>query len=139
MQYISQSKSKVIEGELRCEGLLQYIRKVKAPMKVWLSEDATGIVPRVEFDSATNQLVGLVLPTNSASGMPTPFTFLAKSAEAIEQHVNKSRSTLVYFVMAQPLKENVPPYILMMFGIDNKFTTQTVLKRWQFITHRLKK
>lgn len=139
MQYISQSKSKVIEGEFRGEGLLQHIQKVNAPKKVWLSEDGTGIVPRVEYDPATNQLVGLVLPTNNASGMPVRFTFLARSAEMIEIHVNKPKSKLVYFVMAQPLKENVPPYVLMLLGTDNKFTAKTVVQRMQFITQMLKK
>lgn len=124
---------------MRCEGLLRYIEKIGAPKKVWLSEDGSGIVPRVEFDPKTNQLVGLVLPTNSVSGMPVPFTFLARNADTIETHVNKKRSTTVYFVMAQPLKENVPPYLLLLFGTDNTFKAKTVVQRWKFITQKLKK
>lgn len=139
VQYISQSKSKVIEGELRCQGLLHYIEKIDAPKKVWLSEDGSGVVTKVEYDPSTNQLVGLVLPTNSTTGMPIPFSFLAKSAEAIEKQVHKSRSTLIYLVMAQPLKENVPPYVLLMYGTDNRFSAKSVLHRWQYIIHQLKK
>lgn len=139
VQYISQNKSKVIEGELRCQGLLQYIEKVGAPKKVWLSEDASGIVTKVEYDPSTNQLVGLVLPTNISTGMPIPFSFLAKSAEAIEKELHKSRSSLIYLVMAQPLKENTPPYVLLMYETDNRFTARNVLDRWQYIEHQLKK
>lgn len=106
-----------------------YIEKMGAPKKVWIAEDGSGVVSKVEFDPITNQLVGLVLPINGGTGMPIPFTFLAESAEKIEEHVNKSRSSLIYFVMAQPLKENVPPYVLLMFGTDNKFKTQSVLQR----------
>lgn len=138
MQYISQSKSTVIEGDFRAEGLLRHIEKVNAPRKVWISEDATGIVSRVEFDPSTNQVVGLVLPTNHTSGMPIPFTFMARSAESIEQHLNKPRSTLVYFIMAQPLKESVPPYVLMLFGTDNKFIKENVIHRWRFMNKKLK-
>lgn len=139
VHYISQSKTKVIEGELRCEGLSQYIQRVNAPRKVVLAEDASGIVPKVEYDPTTNQLVGLVLPTNEKTGMPIPFSFAAQSAERIEQQVNKSRSTLIYLVMAQPLKENVPPYALLLYGTDNTFKAKSVLQRWQFIIQQLKK
>lgn len=129
----------MIEGELRCEGLSQFIQKVNAPRKVVLSEDGSGIVSKVEYDPTSNQIVGLVLPTSEKTGMPIPFSFLANSAESIEQQVNKARSTLIYLVMAQPLKENVPPYVLLIYGIDNTFKAKSVLQRWQFITQQLKK
>lgn len=106
---------------------------------MWISEDGSGIVTKVEFDPSSNQLVGLVLPTNNTTGMPIPFTFLAKSAEMIEKQIHNPRSTLIYLVMAQPLKENVPPYVLLMYGTDNRFNAKSVLQRWQYIKHQLKK
>lgn len=41
--------------------------------------------------------------------------------------------------MAQPLKENIPPFILQIFGTDNKFTGKNVTKRWKYIRKELEK
>lgn len=106
---------------------------------MWLSEDDTGVVSKIEYDSASDELVGLVLPLNRTTGMPICHTFTAKSAQEIAQHMGKSMSTHVYIVMAQPLKENIPPFLLLMFGTDNKFKTLSVLQRWKYIQKELKK
>lgn len=123
---------------MRVQELANYIIKFDAPMKVWVTEDGSGIVPDVEYDTFSNQLVGLVLPINSDTGMPTPSVFGACTANDIERHLkNSSKSSLVYLIMAQPLKENVPPFVLALFGTDNKFCTQHVIKRWDFIRSEL--
>lgn len=41
--------------------------------------------------------------------------------------------------MAQPLKENIPPFCLSIFGTDNKFLASDVLKRWSYIKEELEK
>lgn len=74
VHYIHNDKDRIIEGELRCTQLVSHLKKLQAPPKVWLSEDASGIVQKAVFDSFSNQLVGLVLPVNNESGMPIPFT-----------------------------------------------------------------
>lgn len=99
-------------------------------MRVWLSEDATSIVSKIEFDAKTNQMIGIVLPMNSSTGMPIPFTYLAKNEEEIQLNMQKSKSNYVYIVMAQPLAINVPPFIFQLFGTDNKFKAAQVLLRW---------
>lgn len=53
-------KEKILEGELRCESLLNYLEATKAPRKVFLSEDASGIVSKMVFDSRNNEIIGLV-------------------------------------------------------------------------------
>lgn len=138
VRYINQNKQRIIEGELRCDGLKQYLERLQLPMCVWLCEDGSGINAKIEFDPTTNQMVGLVLPINS-TGMPVPFQFLAKSADEILKHVNKPTSKLVYIVLAQPLLPNVPPFLLQIFGTDNKFTTINVIERWKFIKAELEK
>lgn len=127
---ISSSKTKIIEGQLRTKELAEYIEKLKLPRAVWLAEDAYGIIYKVEYDPRTNQLVGLLLPLDSKTGMPIPFTFLARSKEEIENLMKKPLSSLLYVVMAQPLANNIPPFILLIFGTDNRFTTKDVLQRW---------
>lgn len=106
---------------------------------VWLSEDATAIVSKVTYDPSTNQLVGLLLPRDKTTGCPTPFSFSAKDAETIKSHLTAERSTTVYLVMAQPLDEEIPPFVLQMFGDRNKFDSHGVVKRWKFTETELEK
>lgn len=129
--YIHQYKKRIIEGQLRCDELKHYMNSINAKMCVWLSEDASGIVEKIEFDSETNQLVGLVLPINSKTGLPIPFSFMARNENEIRENVEKVKSNLVYVVMAQPLMQNAPPFPLQIFGTDNRFQSQDVLHRWK--------
>lgn len=39
--------------------------------------------------------------------------------------------------MAQPLKENIPPFCLCIFGTNSEFTSNDVLNRWSFIKEQL--
>lgn len=131
-------KEKVIEGELRCESLLKYLEKTKSPRKIVLSEDGSGIVSKIVFDSRNNELIGLVLPFNE-NGMPKLHSFQAESAEKIKELLSLPKSSLIYIVVAQPMKPKVLPYILQIFGTNNTFTAHDVLKRWSFTEKQLKK
>lgn len=138
-KYISQKKPRIIEGQLRCQELKAYLDGLGLGTHIWLSEDASGIVTKIEFDPNTNQMVGLVLPTNSTSGMPISFTFLARNAAEIQNNMRKKQSTLVYMVLAQPLLKGVPPFILQIYGTDNTFTTSSVLLRWDHTINELER
>lgn len=126
VKHIQKDKDRVIEGELRCTQLYAYLDEIKAPKSVFLSEDASGIVKNVSYDAHSNQLVGLVLPFNESNGMPIIFSFEAKSAENMEKYLQLSQSTMVYIIVAQPLKFGASPFILQVFGTDNKFKTSNV-------------
>lgn len=65
-------KCRIVEGEIRCRELATFLDNHKAVKSVWLSEDATAIKSVINYDSKTNQLVGILLPTND-NGCPTPF------------------------------------------------------------------
>lgn len=41
--------------------------------------------------------------------------------------------------MAQPLIEHAPPFVLQVFGTDNKFKSQDVLLRWKETVEELKR
>lgn len=128
MRCIDDNKIRVIEGQLRCAELSVYLTKVRAVKKIWLSEDATAIVHKISYDPTTNQLVGILLPLDK-NGCPIPFSFLANDAETIKQFVQHPQSKSVYVVMAQTLDESVPPFILQMFGTNNQFTSEDVIRR----------
>lgn len=129
----------LIEGNLRCNKLRDYLKKTGSPKSVVLSEDGSGIVKKIVYDARTNQLVGLVLPLNETNGMPVSFSFEAKTAADIETYVKLPQSHLVYIICAQPLKRDIPPFILGLFGTDNKFKADQVVKRWNYTISELKK
>lgn len=53
MKYINTKKRQIIEGDIRAEELARYCEEMKAPKKVWLQEDASGIVSTVTYDSSS--------------------------------------------------------------------------------------
>lgn len=138
MKYIQKRKLSIIEGELRCRELNDYLEKLNVPKKIWVSEDATGIVPKVTYDNSTSQLIGLLLPTNDKTGMPTLFTFVPQTVQDIDEHIKSNPlSNLVYMILAQPICVKAPPFILAIFGINNTFTTHEVLSRWRHMCDQL--
>lgn len=132
-------KERITEGKLRCKSLLEHLEKFKAPKTIFLSEDASGILKKVAFDSHSNQMIGLVLPLNEENGMPKVKQFLAETAEKMKEYLEMPQSSLVYIVTAQPLEENVPPFILQVFGTNNKFDNNAVSRRWEHTINELKK
>lgn len=76
---INPNKSKIIEGQLRCKELNTYLDFLKLDKYVWLAEDGTGIVAKVDFDPNTNQMIGLVLPMDPTTGMPLAYTYLTRT------------------------------------------------------------
>lgn len=132
---------RVIEGELRCEQLRAYLHNLKVEKAVWLSEDGSGIVSDIHYDTISDQLVGFVLPFGTDTGSPIPFSFKARDGEEIIKHMssNIQKSCLVYLVMAQPLSVGVPPFVLQIFGTDNRFSKEDVVKRWNHTQNELAK
>lgn len=128
-----------MEGQLRCEELNQYLEKVRAEKVVWISEDATAIVPKVNYDAVTDELVGLALPLNQDNGCPVTHSFKANTADHIKENMQKKKSTLVYAVLAQPINEMLPPFILQLYGIDNTFEAKNVMNRWEHTERELEK
>lgn len=138
MSHIHGDKVKIIEGEIRTQELKEHINKTNSKMAVFLSEDASGIVGKVTYDPKTNQLVGIVLPLK-ANGMPKTMHFRPNSSNDIEEFMKLEKSYLVYIIVAHPLGSNAPPFILSIFGTNNKFTKDDVLKRWQFVQNELQR
>lgn len=138
MNYIHEKKVRVTEGDLRCKDLRDYLNAINAPKCVWLSEDGSGIVAKTVYDSSSNQLVGLNLPIDVTTGMPVLNSFKARSVKEIEKHMLHEKSTLVYTIVAQPISDK-GPFILQLYGTNNKFNTTNVLKRWEYTIAELKK
>lgn len=132
-------EANVVESVLRCAELKRYLEENNLPLVVSLSEDATRNLNRVQYDPATNQLVGFSLPINN-NGMPSPNSFLARSASENEQHFllnSEHVASFVNVIMSQPLVLAYPPFCLLIFGSDNKYTASDVVNRWLYAMHAL--
>lgn len=138
-EYIQNRKVRLSEGELRAKELSDYLEKLKLPKKVWLSEDGSSVIPKIEYDQKSNQLVGIPQPLDKTNGCPVRNSFIAENAKVIEEYMKMPKASNIYFIMAQPIKENVPAMLLQAFGTDNTFTKEDVLKRWRYTKEILKK
>lgn len=137
-RYIHRSDHAIVEGELRVDELLLYLRERKLPLWVSLSEDATRAENKVKYDARTNQIIGFILPTN-LNGMPIPFSYKARNLQEILKHFSKDIpvANFINTIMAQPLG-NAPPFCLLVFGTNGQYTAQQVSKRWDYIFGVLK-
>lgn len=125
------SYSNLVEGEFRFDKLSAHLDAHKCPRLISISEDATRIIRRIEYDENSNKLVGFVLPVDS-NFLPITDSFLATSFEKIEHFfTNENRATFAYVYMAQPMSPSVPPFCLNIIGTNNQFKTTSVLARWK--------
>lgn len=138
-RYIRKTDECVVEGVLRTQQLFNYLTDRNLPLVVSLSEDATRINSKVQYDARANQIVGFVLPLDGETGMPIPYSYPARNIEEICTHFRAQHeiSSNANVVMAQPIAENVPPFGLLIFGSDGKYTAQQVERRWIFIANSL--
>ena len=121
------------EGQFQFDGLVNHLNKYNAPFVVAISEDATRVIARVEYDRENDRMVGFVLPCNE-NGLPLPNSFLATSFEVIEQCFRTCEvSKFAYIYVAQCVSPTVPAYCLACMGTNNSFTATDVLKRWRHI------
>ena len=113
--------------------MVNQIKDHEAPNIVSIGEDATRVIGRIDYDSETDRCVGFVLPLNK-DGLPIVDAFLATSFTAIESMFQReSISKYAYLYMAQPLKQDAPPFCLACIGTNNKFTAKHIIQRWKYI------
>lgn len=129
---------RIFDAHLRTNELLNYLMERKLELIVSLSEDATRIDGRIQYDSVRNQIVGFVSPMDKTTGMPIPDAFPTKNCAEIVKHfsVGNVPAKYVNVVMAQPLAK-YPPFCLLLYGLDTKYTSDDVDKRWDFIKEEL--
>ena len=76
--------SNFTEGLFRFDKLSVHLDAFQAPILVSISEDATRIICRIEYDPTTDKLLGFVLPVDE-NFLPLTDSFLATSFEQIEE------------------------------------------------------
>lgn len=116
-----------------------YLEKLGTEKIVWISEDATAITPKVNYDVVTDTLIGLVLPIDAKTGCPILFSYKASTVNDITENMKNEKATSVYLVMAQPLDEQFPPFVLQLYGMNTSLTSRDVINRWGYIKTELAK
>ncbi|KAF2897113.1 hypothetical protein ILUMI_09059 [Ignelater luminosus] len=133
------SNDRILEGEIRLPQLKDFLLKRGYPLKVWISEDQTRIVSSREYDSVNNRIVGFTTPYDE-NGCPLKNSFIATSATEIQKYFkNETVANNLYAIVAQSLAPNSPSFTLCVFGSNNKFTHDVILKRWNYIENEAKK
>lgn len=73
---IGETVEKVVEGSLRVKSLKKHLENHKTPLEVWMSEDGSGTINKVQYDPTNNTLVGFILPKDKKNSMPIEMSFL---------------------------------------------------------------
>lgn len=137
-RFMNRSNHKMVEGVLRSRELLLYLKEKKQKLVICLSEDATRIDNRIQYDRNTNQLIGFALPINEQIGLPIPFSYSARSAAEMLRHFSNGTpvANFVYTVMARPVG-NAPPFCLLIYCSNNAHSSIEVARRWIHIKNEL--
>ena len=90
-----------------------------------MSEDATRITARVEYDKETDRMVGFILPFNE-DGLPLPDSYLATSFEAIEYCFNSCQVSSMLPVCGSVCFPNYSSILPSMYGKVLCFETMEI-------------
>lgn len=128
LRYFNSTRDTIVEGSFRFKELRRFIDERNLPRYICISEDATRITGRIMYDSTSNKLVGFV--QSLIDGCPNQDSFFATSAKDILNFfVVGIKANYAYAVMAQPVIDTNHSFCVSIFGTDNRFKCEDVLKR----------
>ncbi|CAF4624657.1 unnamed protein product [Rotaria sp. Silwood2] len=130
---INQSDMTFTEAEFKFESLKQFHSGFG-----FCSEDTTGVIPKVEYDSSTNSFIGFTTPI--VDGIPSKQCYQAHKFDDLKIiYDSNEMAPLLNVHMFQSISTedavtNFPkPFLLSAYGVNNKFTTMDILRRWMYI------
>ncbi|CAF3347145.1 unnamed protein product [Rotaria sp. Silwood2] len=133
---INKSNMTLTEAEFKFDSL----QKFKSGFG-FCSEDTTGVIPKVEYDSSTNSFIGFTTP--NIDGIPLMKHYQADTFDDFKTIYNTNETApLLNIHMFQSISteddpRNFPkPILLSAYGVDNKFTALDILRRWIYIFER---
>ncbi|CAF4213119.1 unnamed protein product [Rotaria sordida] len=130
---ISQSDSKINEGELRFDQLQKHFDQLNIQY-AFGSEDTTSIIKKIKYDSTTNTFNGFSTPLDC--GVPIKEYYQTDSFDTLRIWFNSiEKASLLNVHMVQPIPASnqsiIPsPFLLSAYGIDNTATANDILQRW---------
>ncbi|CAF1136421.1 unnamed protein product [Adineta steineri] len=130
------------ECEFRFDSLKNHLVAIDANY-IFSSEDTTGIIQSIYYDSKDDCFIGFCSPL--MNGLPLMNTFKTDNYHQLEnwfQHTN--RSSLINTHLIEPIPTNNSshahsrPYILSAYGTDDVVTATDILRRWMFLFNECK-
>ncbi|CAF3986089.1 unnamed protein product [Rotaria sp. Silwood2] len=124
------------EAKLHFKESKNYLDSIECQF-IFLSEDCSAIIPKIEYDSTLNTFNGFVTPL--LEGIPIENTFNYESFEQLKLAIEtKTRAKLVNVHLIQPIYDRTlglapPPSVLAAYGTDNKQTSIDIVKKWIMI------
>lgn len=137
-RFLADNGPDIVEGEMRMDELVDFLKKRNLPLEISISEDLTRCTPKVSYDHKTNQLIGFSLPYDG-NDMPVPLSFPARHVKEIQGHFTNASNVVssnAFVQMAQPVIPNAPPFSLLIFSSDCKYTA--LYRRWRTQARMLK-
>lgn len=128
--------SKILEvGKFYIEEYVEFLKAHEADCgEVIISEDATRLSDRVEYDPTSNQLFGLQPDHDETTGLPKINFFQVSTPSKLVDFLKKFKSSpYLQVVTAKLMKIGTPCRIISVFPTDNKYTTKMVIARWNLM------
>ncbi|CAF2033819.1 unnamed protein product [Rotaria magnacalcarata] len=133
---ILNSNLKISEAEFRFDQLQKHFKSLNLQY-AFGSEDATGVIKKIKYDSITNKFIGF--PTPLDHGVPIKEYYHTDSLDTLKLWFNSiDKASLLNVHMIQPVQsatQNTIPssFLLSAYGIDNTATANDILQRWWYI------
>ncbi|CAF4613192.1 unnamed protein product, partial [Rotaria sp. Silwood2] len=133
---ILNSNLKISEAEFRLDQLQKHFENLNLQY-AFGSEDATGVIKKIKYDSIANKFIGF--PTPLDHGVPIKEYYHTDSLDTLKLWFNSiDKSSLLNVHMIQPVQsttQNTLPssFLLSAYGIDNTATANDILQRWWYI------
>ena len=110
--------------EVTIKPVKDYIIENHLPLAVNISEDCTSISGTRQYHEATNSVFGFSLPLQP-DGLRDASLLATKTAEDIVNLFGTlPRASVMLVVMAHPFGDSSPPFRILCFASNNKFTTE---------------
>ncbi|CAF4367766.1 unnamed protein product [Rotaria magnacalcarata] len=131
------------ECEFRFDSLKDHLAFVDSN-HVFVSEDSTGVISSVSYDSKNDCFIGF--SPQLENGLPSVDQFQTNSYAELQQWFEDfDKSTLINTHLIEPLIKNNSslvhsrPFILSAYGTNNKYTAIDVLRKWMYLYRECKK
>ena len=132
---ISDKNLRITEDQFRFDELKPHLDLVDTKFG-FISEDCTGIVPKIKYDEQTNSFIGFTVPLTN--GISSVNHFQTDSLEQLRTwFAATDKASLLNVHMFQSVPSNHPssssPFLLSAFGVNNQYRSIDILKRWSYI------
>ena len=107
---------------------------------MWISEDATAITQKTEYDPNTRRVIGNTYRYNKSTGIPIITPSIVRSAKDVKSQAHCSQqATDLNVVMAVSLSPNAVPICLLVYGTGKSFNSEIYASRIRYISKVLAK